>query len=29
MMNSESHPINLPMLKKLIHEGLEAIPIDK
>ena len=28
-MNSESHSINLPMLKKLIHEGLEAIPLDK
>ena len=29
MTNNESHPINLPQLKQLIHEGLEAIPIDR
>ena len=26
---NESNPIDLPKLKMLIHEGLEAIPVDK
>ena len=28
-MSNDSNPINLPMLKRLIHEGLSAIPVDK
>ena len=28
-MNEESNPIDLPRLKELIHNGVEAIPVDK
>ena len=28
-MDKDSHPIDLPKLKALIHNGIEAIPIDK
>ena len=28
MTNNQSHPIDLPRLKELIHNGLAAIPID-